>query len=155
MIKEEDREHVQEDLKVKEQKALDILKEIKENVREDDNVPVGTLTLRKILGGDILSADLVRRNIWLVVLIVFFTVVYVASRYQCQQDIILIDKMEGELKDAKYKALSSSGTLTERSRESQVLKALQQNRDSVLHISTQPPYIIKVPEKGLFSGGEE
>ena len=155
MIKEEDREDIQEDLKVKEQKALDRLKEIKENVREDDNVPVGTLTLRKILGGDILSADLVRRNIWLVVLIVFFTVVYVASRYQCQQDIILIDKMEGELKDAKYKALSSSSTLTERSRESQVLKALQQNRDSVLHISTQPPHIIKVPEKGLFSGGEE
>ena len=82
MIKEEDREDIQEDLKVKEQKALDRLKEIKENVREDDNVPVGTLTLRKILGGDILSADLVRRNIWLVVLIVFFTVVYVASRYQ-------------------------------------------------------------------------
>ena len=155
MIKEEDREDIQEDLKVKEQKALDRLKEIKQNVREDDNVPVGTLTLRKILGGDVLSADLVRRNIWLVVLIVFFTVVYVASRYQCQQDMILIDKMEGELKDAKYKALSSSSTLTERSRESQVLKVLRQNNDSLLHISDQPPYIIKVPEKGLFSGGEE
>ena len=155
MIKEEDREDIQEDLKVKEQKALDRLKEIKENVREDDNVPVGTLTLRKILGGDVLSADLVRRNIWLVVLIVFFTVVYVASRYQCQQDMILIDKMEGELKDAKYKALSSSSTLTERCRESQVLKVLRQNNDSLLHVSDQPPYIIKVPEKGLFSGGEE
>ena len=123
-------------------------------MREEDSVPVGTLTLRKILGGDFLSADLVRRNIWPLVLVVVFTVVYVAIRYQCQQDLIQIDKMENELKDAKYKALSSSSTLTERCRESQVLKVLRQNNDSLLHVSDQPPYIIKVPEKGSLSGEE-
>ncbi len=145
---------IQDELKMKEQKALDKLKEIKQNVSEDDNMPVGTLTLRKILGGDILSADLVRRNIWPLVLVVFFTVVYVAIRYQCQQDIIQIDKMERELKDAKYKALSSSSTLTERCRESQVLKVLRENHDSLLQISDQPPYIINVPEDGFLSRGE-
>ena len=145
---------IHEELKPREHKTLEKLKEIKQNVREEDSVPVGTLTLRKILGGDFLSADLVRRNIWPLVLVVFFTVVYVAFRYQCQQDLILIDKMEGELKDAKYKALSSSSTLTERCRESQVLKVLQQNKDSLLHISDQPPYIIKVPEQGFLSGAE-
>ena len=146
---------IQDELKMKEQKALDKLKEIKQNVSEDDNMPVGTLTLRKILGGDILSADLVRRNIWPLVLVVFFTVVYVAIRYQCQQDIIQIDKMERELKDAKYKALSSSSTLTERCRESQVLEVLRQNKDSVLHASDQPPYIINIPQSGLFSEDDE
>jgi hypothetical protein len=139
----------------KELKALAKLKEIKANVSEDDTIPVGTLTLRKILGGDFLSAGLVRRNIWPLVLIVFFTVVYIAIRYQCQQDIILIDKMESRLKDAKYKALSSSSTLTERCRESQVLRVLQQNHDSLLHISNQPPYIINIPESGFFSKEDE
>ena len=147
----EDQTDIQEELKAKEQKALDKLTEIKQNVSEDDTVPVGTLTLREILGGDILSADLVRRNIWTLVLIVFFTVVYVAFRYQCQQDMIMIDKMEGKLKDAKYKALSSSSTLTERCRESQVLKVLRENHDSLLHISSQPPYIINIPERGFLS----
>ena len=89
------------------------------------------------------------------VLVVFFTVVYVAIRYQCQQDLIQIDKMEAKLKDAKYKALSSSSTLTERCRESQVLKVLRQNNDSLLHVSDQPPYIINVPESGFLSGSEE
>ena len=145
----------QEELKATEQKALDKLKEIKKNVSEDDILPVGTLTLRKILGGDFLSAELVRHNIWLLVLIVFFTVVYVAFRYQCQQDLILIDKKKAELKDAKYKALSSSSTLTERCRESQVLRKLRQNKDTLLHISDQPPYIINRPEQGFLSGGEE
>ena len=147
--------NIQEELKAKEQKALEKLKEIKANVSEDDTTPVGALTLRKILGGDILSADLVRRNIWMFVLVVFFTVIYVAFRYQCQQDMILIDKMEGQLKDAKYKALSSSSTLTERCRESQVLKMLRQNHDTLLHVSDQPPYIINIPTSGLFSKSEE
>ena len=146
---------IQEELKAKELKALEKLKEIKANVSEDDTTPVGALTLRKILGGDILSAGLVRRNIWMFVLVVFFTVVYVAIRYQCQQDLIQIDKMEAKLKDAKYKALSSSSTMTERCRESQVLKVLRQNNDSLLHVSHQPPYIINVPESGFLSGSEE
>ena len=137
---------LQEEQMTREQKTLEKLKEIKQNVREDDSVPVGTLTLRKILGGDFLSADLVRRNIWPFVLVVLFTVVYVAFRYQCQQDMIQIYKMESELKDAKYKALSSSSTLTERCRESQVLRVLRENNDTLLHISNQPPYIINVPE---------
>lgn len=145
---------IQEEQKSREHNTLEKLKEIKQNVREEDSVPIGTLTLRKILGGDFLSADLVRRNIWPLVLVVVFTVAYVAIRYQCQQDLIQIDKMENELKDAKYKALSSSSTLTERCRESQVMKVLRQNNDSLLHVSDQPPYIIKVPEKGFLSGEE-
>jgi hypothetical protein len=134
---------------------LEKLKEIKQSVSEDDTVPVGTLTLRKILGGDFLSAELVRHNIWPLVLVVFFTVIYVAFRYQCQQDMIKISQLEAELKDAKYRALSSSSTLTERCRESQVLEVLRQNQDSVLHASVQPPYIINVPEKGFFSDDDE
>jgi hypothetical protein len=78
--------------------------------------------------------------------IVIFAIIYVAFRYQCQQDLITIDKMEKELLDAKYKALSSSSTLTEMCRESHVLDALKQNKDSLLHISDQPPYIINIPE---------
>lgn len=146
---------MKEQRKAAEKKALDKLEKIKKSVSEEDVLPVGTLTLRKILGGDFLSAELLRHNIWMLVLIVFFTVVYVAFRYQCQQDLILIDKKKAELKDAKYKALSSSSTLTERCRESLVLKKLRQNNDTLLHVSAQPPYIINIPESGFLSGGEE
>jgi hypothetical protein len=89
---------------------------------------------------------MVRRQIWLFVLMVVFCIVYVAIRYQCQQDMLTIDKLEKELLDAKYKALSSSSTLTEKCRESHVLDALKQNKDSLLHIADQPPYIINVAE---------
>lgn len=120
--------------------------QIKNSVSEDDDAPIGSLTLRKILGGDILSASMVRSQIWLLLLIVLFITVSVAFRYQCQQDILEIAQLEKRLTDVKYKALSSSSQLTERCRESHVLKMLQQNKDSLLHISTQPPYIVTVPE---------
>ena len=119
---------------------------IKEKAREEDPKPTSSMTLRTILGGDFLTADMVRRQIWLFVLLVVFCIAYVAVRYQCQQDLIAIDKLEKELLDAKYKALSSSSTLTEKCRESHVLDALKQNKDSLLHIADQPPYIINVPE---------
>jgi len=120
--------------------------QIKQNVSEDDDAPVGSLTLRKILGGDILSAQMVRSQIWLLLLIVLFITMSVAFRYQCQQDEIQIAKMEQQLIDIKYRALSSSSKLTESCRESRVLEALQKNHDSILHISTVPPYIINIEE---------
>ncbi len=130
---------------VKEQTKKTIQK-IKEQAKEEDPKLTPALTLRTILGGDFLTADMVRRQIWLFLLMVVFTIVYVAFRYQCQQDMIAIDKLEKELLDAKYKALSSSSTLTEKCRESHVLEALKENRDSLLHIADQPPFIINVPE---------
>ena len=123
------------------------LEQIKQSVSEDDDAPIGTLTLRKILGGDILSAQLVRRQVWLLLLIVVFITVYVAFRYQCQQDMLDIAQLETQLVDSKYKALSSSSNLTERCRESHVIDALRNNKDSVLHQSQQPPYKIFVPEE--------
>ncbi len=128
------------------EQARKTIQKIKEQAKEEDPKLTPTLTLRTILGGDFLTADMVRRQIWLFLLMVLFTIVYVAFRYQCQQDMIAIDKLEKEVLDAKYKALSCSSTLTEKCRESHVLEALKQNKDSVLHVADQPPYIIYIDE---------
>ena len=137
---------LKEDTAEMKEQAKKTIQLIKEKAKEEDPRPTSAMTLRTILGGDFLTADMVRRQIWLFVLMVIFCIVYVAIRYQCQQDMIAIDKLEKELKDAKYKALSSSSTLTEKCRESHVLEILKQNQDSLLHQADQPPYIIEVPE---------
>ena len=123
------------------------LEMLKNSVSEEDSKPTAQLSLKMILGGDILNAQFVRRQLWLIVIVVVFVIIYVAARYQCQQDMIKIANMELELKDAKYRALSISSKLTERSRESHVLKLLKENNDSLLKASDQPPYIINVPKK--------
>lgn len=137
---------LQEETAEMREQARRTLQLIKDKAREDDPRPSSTLTLRTILGGDFLTADMIRRQIWLIVLLVVFAIVYVAFRYQCQQDMLRIDKLEEELTDAKYKALSSSSTLTEKCRESHVMEALKENKDTLLKASDEPPYIVVVGE---------
>ena len=125
------------------QKGQSSFQQIKEQASEDDDAPVGTLTLRQIVGGDYLLA-MVRNHVWLILLIVLLTTVYVGVRYQCQQDVIEISRLEKDLTDAKYRALSSSSTLTELCRQSNVLRVLHENQDTLLQLPDQPPYIVPV-----------
>ena len=139
----------EEEIKKESEKEENVsaLQMLKNSVSEEDNNPTTQISLKTILGGDILNAELFRHQLWLIVIIVVFIIIYVASRYQCQQDIIKIANMETELKDAKYRALSISSKLTERCRESHVLQLLKENNDSLLQVSDQPPYIINIPEE--------
>ena len=81
------------------------------------------------------------------ILITCFIIIYIGLRYNNQQKLIEVDNLNKELKDAKYKALSSTSLLTEKSRESNVLEMLKNTNDSVIKIANQPPYIITVPEE--------
>lgn len=114
---------------------------------EEEESGSASFTLRKILGGDILTAQIIRKQIWLFMLIVFFIIIYISNRYSIQKDLIELDQLQKELQDTKYKALSTSSQITEKSRESNVLDILKHSKDSTLHIATQPPYIINVPEE--------
>jgi len=119
---------------------------IKEQAREDEADRSSTFTLRRILGGDFLTNDMIRRQIGVILLVLVFTIIYIANRYSCQKSLLEIDRLNVELQDAKYKALSSSSELTERCRESNVLNMLKSSEDSTLRIPQQPPYIINVDE---------
>lgn len=132
-------------LKSEESESARALKRMKESASEDDDAPIGSLSLKQILGGDYLFA-MVRHHIALIIVIVFFLIFYIGVRYQCEQDVLEINQLEKDLVDAKYKALSSSSNLTELCRQSNVLKVLRENQDTLLHLSDQPPYIIEVPE---------
>ena len=121
------------------------LRQLKAQASEDDVAPIGTLTLRQIVGGDFLLT-FVRHYVWFIVLVVLLTCVYVGVRYQCQQDVIEISRLEHELIDAKFRAMSSSSNLTELCRQSNVLKVLSQDEENELQLPEQPPYIIPVGE---------
>ena len=118
---------------------------IRGQAEENETGNVSDLSLAKVIGGDILKAKFIRRQMGVIMIAFVFTIIYISNRYSCQQSLIKIDKLNKELQDAKYRALSSNSELTEQSRESKVLEKLRSNKDSVLHIPTQPPYIITIP----------
>ena len=142
LTEEEEKRQQEEEAEVRKIKAA-----IEEQAREDEQPQSSNFTLRKILGGDILSARFFRNNIWLIITIVIFTIIYISNRYSVQKYLIEVDKLQNELEDAKYRALSSSSQLTEKTRESHILEILKTRKDSVLKMSDRPPYIIDIPEK--------
>ena len=142
LTEEEEKRKQEEEAEVRKIKVA-----IEEQAREDEQPQSSNFTLRKILGGDILSARFFRNNIWLIITIVIFTIIYISNRYSVQKYLIEVDKLQNELEDAKYRALSSSSQLTEKTRESHILEILKTRKDSVLKMSDRPPYIIDIPEK--------
>lgn len=120
---------------------------VKERATEGDSKPNAATNLRSIINGDMLNAKVVRNQIGVFFLITFFVFIYISNRYACQRNLVKINKLTKELTDAKFRALSSTSELTEKSRESRVLDMLRGCQDSTLHIASQPPYIITVPKE--------
>lgn len=130
-----------------EERAPSLRTIIRQQAIEDELPLTKNVTLGKILGGEMLNTQFLRQQIWVIVLITLFIIVYISNRYKCQQNLIKIDNLQSELEDAKYRALSSSSDLTQQTRESKVLERLHNDKDSTLHIPTQPPYIITIPNQ--------
>lgn len=121
---------------------------IEEQAREDENPHSTNFTLRQIIGGEMLQTGVMRKNVGLMVVVGLFLFVSVTNRYSVQEKLKEINRLEAKLSDAKYRALSTGSKYTEKTRQSYVLQALRNSKDSVLKIPEQPPYKIQVPEEG-------
>jgi len=101
-----------------------------------------SMSLKNILGGDILANDFFRRQTKLMILIMVFVIFYISNRYSCQQQLIEIDRLEKQLTDIKYDALTRSSELMEKSRQSRIEEYIS-SQESDLQTATNPPYLIK------------
>lgn len=118
-----------------------IAREAKEE--QDTSSP---FSLSKTLGG-VIVARAIQRQIWLVLLVCAFLILYINNRYVCQKRLVEIASVEKKIVEARYKAIVCSSMLTEKSRESNVMKLLNNYGDSTLTIPTAPPFIIQVKEE--------
>lgn len=100
------------------------------------------MSIRSILGGDILANDFFKRQTRLLILIMILTVLYIDNRYSSQQELIEIDKLKKDLIDIKYDALTRSSELMEKSRQSRIEEYIS-TEDSRLQTATNRPYLIK------------
>lgn len=102
----------------------------------------GDVSLRSVLGGDILGSRRFRRLIWYLLLLTVMAVIYVSNRYAYQREEIRRADLAKELTDRQYKALTVSSELTEYSMRSNVEERLT---DTTLQISTSASFYI-VPD---------
>lgn len=115
-----------------------------ENEDEDDT---GEFSLKSLIGGDFLMSKFVIRQIVFVIFIVLLTLIYTGNRYNSQMDTIAIDSLRTELQSVKYNVLTQSSELMNMIRQSNVEERLKSTKDSLLHNSATPPFLIKTTDK--------
>jgi len=110
----------------------------------DDDEEHVNLSFGAVLGGDILSGQWFRREVWFLVMIIFMIILYITNRYTSQQNMIKIDVLKKDLTEIRYESMTRSSQLMQRTRESKVEEFLKNTSDSALCVSANPPYIIKL-----------
>lgn len=132
---EKQAEDVQE---IKDQREA--IEAIKKYTEEDDDM--GELSLRAILGGDILQSRFFLKQVVFFMFCAFLMLLYTGNRYSSQQDAITIDSLRTRLQEVKYNVLTQSSELMNLSRQSNVERRLKSTKDSVLETPITPPFLI-------------
>ena len=110
--------------------------------KQKENASPKHMSIRSILGGDILANDFFKRQTSLLILIMILTILYIDNRYTSQHELIEIDRLKKELTDIKYDALTRSSELMEKSRQSRIEEYIS-TEESHLETATNRPYLIK------------
>ena len=136
-------EKVQEGSEVEREKR-EALQALRDLTSDDDMSGVDEhvkLSLSSILGGDILGGRWFSRQFWYIIMVVCMLIVYVSNRYACQQEMIQTKMLTDTLLDRRYKALTRSSQLKEKTRRSYIEESLA---DTTLQTPNNPSYVIKV-----------
>ena len=113
----------------------------KKQKKQKESTSSKHMSIRSILGGDILANDFFKRQTSLLILIMVLTILYIDNRYTSQQELIEIDRLKKELTDIKYDALTRSSELMEKSRQSRIEEYIS-TEESHLETSTNRPFLI-------------
>lgn len=124
----------------------DAIEAIKKFANEDETDKVEAVTLRSVLGGDVLQSRFMMKQVVFVMFLAVLMIIYTGNRYASQQDAILIDGLQIELQTMQYNVLTISSELTNLTRQSVIEKQMKENGDTTLLKSTTPPFEINIEE---------
>ena len=92
-----------------------------------------------ILGGGLLKEDFIVQHTRMIVLVVILLFFFIGNRYTCMQKLREIDRLQQQLRDVRFEALSISSELTGNGRQSQI-ELLIEEQGIELEVAKNPPY---------------
>lgn len=93
-----------------------------------------------ILGGGILKEDFIVRHTKMIRCLLSYCIqIFIGNRYVCMQRLREIDRLQQQLRDVRFEALSISSELTGNSRQSQI-ELLIEEQGIELEAAKNPPY---------------
>lgn len=118
------------------------------NDEDEDEDDVGHISIRTIIGGDILQTPFFLRQVLFIFFVMVLMLIYTGNRYAGQQDLIVIDSLQTKLQEMRYSVLTQSSDLMNLTRQSKVEERLRQIGDTSLlsEQAQRPPYEIRMKE---------
>ena len=96
----------------------------------------------RVFGGNILTESFIINNMRFFAILLIIIFVFISHRYSYLQRMSEIERLQRELKDAKYESLTISSSLTEAGRQTEIEKLIKQYGLEI-EISNEPIYYIK------------
>lgn len=95
-----------------------------------------------VFGGSVLTEDFFLRNMRFILVLVVVVILFISHRYSMLQGMSDVERLQQELKDVKYEALTISSSLTEASRQGEIEKRVEE-AGLDLKVSNEPVYYIE------------
>ena len=95
-----------------------------------------------VFGGSVLTEDFFLRNMRFILVLVVVVILFISHRYTMLQGMSNVERLQQELKDVKYEALTISSSLTEASRQGEIEKRVEE-AGLDLKVSNEPVYYIE------------
>ncbi|HET7732476.1 MAG TPA: FtsL-like putative cell division protein [Paludibacter sp.] len=119
------------------------LKKIAEAIiGSEDLSDIKSSSVRDILNGNILTKRFFQKQYGLILLVAVLAFLYVDNRYYCETQLAKEIELKKKIQDVKYESLTISAELMQISRQSNVLKMINERGVTLIRTST-PPIVIE------------
>lgn len=95
-----------------------------------------------VFGGNILTEGIIVNNMRFFIVLLMIIFVFISHRYSYLRKMSEIERLQYELRDAKYESLTISSSLTEASRQAEIERLVDEYRLEI-KISNEPIYYIE------------
>jgi len=99
-------------------------------------------SFRSILGGSFLTDDRTSKNFPFLLFLAFLGIIYIGNSFYAEKNIRKVERMQKELRELRYKHISTKAVLMQRSRQSKVASVLEQK--GIKESTTPPKKIIEL-----------
>ena len=95
-----------------------------------------------VFGGSVLTENFFLLNMRFILVLVVVIILFISHRYTMLQGMSDVERLQRELKDVKYEALTISSSLTEASRQGEIERRVEE-AGLELKVSNEPVYFIE------------
>jgi len=122
---------------------MSFFKNIVEKMRQSEVLSdIRSSSFRDILNGNIFTKKFIRRQFWLILLLVTISIVYIDNRFASEKQIEYSLSLKRKIQDAKYESLTISAELMKISTQTNIQNLLE-SKGMKLKTGKTPPIVIE------------